>query len=274
MASASSTKVVLITGCSSGIGLAACIQFAKSGFMVAATVRRQADIDALVNLAIQENLGDKVFPFILDTTDEKGAHSVVQQVISRFGHIDVLVNNAGLFTYGPIETIGSADFHRIFDANVLGPVLVAQAVLPSMRARKHGRIINVGSVSGIVPNWYLGLYSASKFALEGLTQTLQQEIINFGLHAILIVPGWTNTQIFTKAAAQTRPVPEDYASGLEMVGASLPFDIEEGSTAQEVAAVIFKAASQEKPEFRYYVKSEHEDMIAKVLKDPLHIANP
>jgi NAD(P)-dependent dehydrogenase (short-subunit alcohol dehydrogenase family) len=171
----------LITGCSTGFGRATAVELKKRGYEVVATARRPetiADIDADAHLA-------------LDVTDDAS----VQKAVAAAGTIDVLVNNAGVGTGGPIELVPMAEVRRVFETNAFGPFRMMQAVLPQMRARGAGTIVNVSSVSGRVSAPLSGIYAASKFALEAMSEALHIEGGHFGIRTIVIEPGFFKTNI-------------------------------------------------------------------------------
>jgi NAD(P)-dependent dehydrogenase (short-subunit alcohol dehydrogenase family) len=171
----------LITGCSTGFGRATAVELKKRGYEVVATARRPesiSDIDADEHLA-------------LDVTDDAS----VAKAVAAAGTIDVLVNNAGVGTGGPIELVPMAEVRRVFDTNTFGPLRMMQAVLPQMRARGAGTIVNVSSVSGRVSAPLAGIYASSKYALEALSEALHIEGGHFGIRTIVIEPGFFKTNI-------------------------------------------------------------------------------
>jgi NAD(P)-dependent dehydrogenase (short-subunit alcohol dehydrogenase family) len=171
----------LITGCSSGFGRATAVELKKRGYEVVATARRPetiADVDADAHLA-------------LDVTDDAS----VAAAVAAAGTVDVLVNNAGIGMSGPIELVPLSEVRRLFETNVFGPLRMIQAVLPQMRARRAGAIVNVSSVSGKVAAPLEGFYAASKFALEALSESLHVEAGHFGIRTIVIEPGFFKTNI-------------------------------------------------------------------------------
>jgi NAD(P)-dependent dehydrogenase (short-subunit alcohol dehydrogenase family) len=171
----------LITGCSTGFGRATAVELKKRGYEVVATARRPEtikDIDADAHLA-------------LDVTDDDS----VARAVAAAGTIDVLVNNAGVGIGGPVELVPMAEVRRVFETNTFGPLRMMQAVLPQMRARRGGTIVNVSSVSGRVSAPLSGFYAASKFALEALSEALHIEAGHFGIHTIVIEPGFFRTNI-------------------------------------------------------------------------------
>jgi NAD(P)-dependent dehydrogenase (short-subunit alcohol dehydrogenase family) len=171
----------LITGCSTGFGRATAVELKKRGYEVLATARRPetlADLDVDARLA-------------LDVTDDAS----VAKAVSAAGTVDVLVNNAGVGTGGPVELVPMAEVRRVFETNTFGPLRMIQAVLPGMRARGSGTIVNVSSVSGRVSAPLAGVYAASKFALEAMSESLHVEAGHFGIRTIVIEPGFFKTNI-------------------------------------------------------------------------------
>jgi NAD(P)-dependent dehydrogenase (short-subunit alcohol dehydrogenase family) len=171
----------LITGCSTGFGRATVVELKQRGYEVVATARRRetiTDLDADAHLA-------------LDVTDDAS----VAAALAAAGQLDVLVNNAGIGIGGPIELVPMTEVRRVFETNTFGPLRMMQAVLPQMRARGAGTIVNVSSVSGRVAAPLSGFYAASKFALEALSEALHIEAGHFGIRTIVIEPGFFRTNI-------------------------------------------------------------------------------
>ncbi|ATY32367.1 oxidoreductase [Sphingomonas psychrotolerans] len=176
--SSNSTKTALVTGASSGIGRASAEALARAGFTVFGTSRNPS--------------GDNpsgVSILACDVTKEASVASLVSEVLARTGRIDVLVNNAGLGLFGGAEESSAAQVQRLFDVNLFGVIRMINAVLPSMRARGEGRIINLSSAVGFVPAPYSAHYAASKFALEGYSESLDHEVRAFNVRVSLIEPG-------------------------------------------------------------------------------------
>ena len=165
---------VLITGCSSGFGKLAALEFARRGDKVYASMRNPSKAGALEEAAKAEKLEVNVVE--LDVTKAASADRAVKDVISRAGRLDVLVNNAGIGTHGPIEDFDDDEVEAIFNTNVLGVVRTTRAALPTMRKQNSGRIINVGSLAGRVAAPFGGIYSASKHALEAISDALYYEL--------------------------------------------------------------------------------------------------
>jgi NAD(P)-dependent dehydrogenase (short-subunit alcohol dehydrogenase family) len=180
-----SQPIVVITGVSSGIGRVAAEKFVQRGCRVFGTVRSIACTKPLTGVELIE----------MDVRDEASVQRGIASVIAQAGGIDVLVNNAGMNMLGAVEETTVGEAASLFDTNVFGIMRTAQAVLPHMRAQRHGRIVNVSSVLGFLPAPYMGLYSASKHAVEGLSETLDHEVRQFGIRVSLVQPSYTRTRL-------------------------------------------------------------------------------
>ncbi|MEV0222339.1 SDR family NAD(P)-dependent oxidoreductase, partial [Streptomyces sp. NPDC050704] len=167
--------VALVTGASSGIGRETALALVAAGFEVAGTGRDTSRVAPL---------GGVTF-FDLDVVSDKSAAAVVREVIERFGRIDVLVNNAGVGSIGAAEETSLAQAQGVFDINVFGVMRMVKEVLPHMRSRGRGRIINLSSVQGFIPAPYMAVYGASKHAIEGYSQSLDHEVRQYGVRSLL-----------------------------------------------------------------------------------------
>jgi len=186
--------VVLITGCSSGFGLEAALAFARRGDTVYATMRNLAKSDRLMGRADAEGLPIELLA--LDVDDDASVSAAVGEVESRHGAVDVLVNNAGVGYKGPVETIDIDNARALMETNLWGAVRTMRAVLPAMRARASGVIINVTSAAARVPGTpYNGWYGASKHALSALSEAMVVELDGFGVRVACIEPGFFSTEI-------------------------------------------------------------------------------
>lgn len=181
----SDLKVVVVTGVSSGIGRATATQFAKRGCKVFGTVRNIAAATPLPGVEFIE----------MDIRNDASVQRGIQSIIDQAKRIDVLVNNAGTSLVGAVEETSIAEAAALFDTNVFSLLRVSQAVLPHMRAQRSGRIINVSSVLGFLPAPYMGIYAASKHAVEGLSETLDHEVRQFGIRVTLVEPSFTKTNL-------------------------------------------------------------------------------
>lgn len=181
----SSTQVVVVTGVSSGIGRATATKFVKRGCRVFGTVRNLAKATPLAGVELIE----------MDVSDEASVQFGMRLIIDLAKRIDVLVNNAGTSLVGAVEESSAEEAMALFDANVFGILRTAKAVLPQMRAQRSGRIVNISSVLGFLPAPYMGLYAASKHAVEGLSETLDHEVRQFGIRVTLVEPNFTKTNL-------------------------------------------------------------------------------
>ncbi|MGN6233620.1 MAG: oxidoreductase [Trinickia sp.] len=193
----SNPTVVVVTGVSSGIGRAAAQTFAKRGCRVFGTVRSIANAISLPGVELVE----------MDVRDDVSVKAGIQSIVERAGRIDVLVNNAGTSLIGAVEETGASEAASLFDTNVLSILRTAQAVLPHMRAQRSGRIVNVSSVLGFLPAPYMGIYSASKHAVEGLTESLDHEVRQFGVRVTLVQPSFTRTNLDVNAPQASSKIP-------------------------------------------------------------------
>ena len=182
------TKTWFITGTSRGFGREWAIAALERGDNVAATARDISTLDDLV-----QTHGDRLMPIALDVTDRDADLAAVQQAHERFGRLDVVVNNAGYGHFGFVEELSEADVRNQLETNFFGALWVTQAALPIMREQGSGHIIQVSSIGGISAFPIVGAYHASKWALEGLSQSLAQEVAPFGIHVTLIEPGGFST---------------------------------------------------------------------------------
>jgi NAD(P)-dependent dehydrogenase (short-subunit alcohol dehydrogenase family) len=192
------SKVFLITGASRGFGKIWTETFLKRGDKVAATSR---NIDHLNDLV--EKYGDAVLPITLDVNSREQCFEAVRQTEDHFGRIDVLINNAGYGLFGAIEETTEQEAREQLETNFFGVLWLSQAVLPIMREQKSGHIIQVSSMLGLVTLPVLGLYNASKFAVEGLSETLATEVADFGIKVTLIEPNGFSTDWSGASAIQT-----------------------------------------------------------------------
>ena len=188
------SQVVLITGCSTGIGRDLAQRLTQSGYTVVATARK---VDCLKDVQAALKLP-------LDVTQPESINQAVERTLQQFGRIDVLVNNAGYAIRGAVEEIPIEQAQQLFDVNVFGVMRVIQAVAPHMRQYKAGRIINVSSVVGKLVTPANGAYSASKFALEALSDALRLELAPFGIRVVLIEPGSIKTQFHATVEANAQ----------------------------------------------------------------------
>lgn len=187
-------SVVLITGCSTGIGLRSAVAFARNGDTVIATMRNPAKADALHKAAA--DAGVEVEVVTLDVTDDASAAAAVSDVLARHGQIDVLVNNAGVGLSGAVEDFPEAQARTAIETNFWGPVRMTRLVLPSMRAHGSGVIVNISSITGRLPAFPgYGFYAAGKHAIGALSESLATEVGPFGIRVVCVEPGYYDTAL-------------------------------------------------------------------------------
>ncbi|WEF13846.1 oxidoreductase [Pectobacterium actinidiae] len=236
----SDNVVALVTGASSGIGEAIAEQLALAGYTVYGTSRRGA------------LLGNKRFEMLsLDVTSDKSVKEAVSELIRREGRIDLLVNNAG-FGLSPAgaEESSLEQPQVIFDTNFLGIVRMVQAVVPHMRQQRAGRIINIGSILGMVPMPYMALYAASKHAVEGYSEALDHELRTRGIRVSVIEPAYTKTQ-FEANNVLPDAMLDEYASVRRELGKVVKKAMENADDPAIVAKVVLKVARAKHPKIRY-----------------------
>jgi short-subunit dehydrogenase len=174
-------KIVLVTGASAGIGYATAKFLAENGYKVYGAARRTDRLNELGSVGVE--------PIAMDVTDDDAMINGIQQIIANEGRIDVLINNAGFGSYGAVEDVSIANAKYQLEVNVFGAARLIQLVLPYMRAQKTGKIVNISSIGGKIATPFGGWYHASKFALEGLSDSLRNEVKQFGVDVVVIEPG-------------------------------------------------------------------------------------
>ncbi|VVS95682.1 SDR family NAD(P)-dependent oxidoreductase [Desulfoluna spongiiphila] len=189
-------RIACITGCSSGIGNALAQNFLKAGWTVYATARKREALAQLISLGAQ--------PVALDLTDQASVTAAVDHILSRETHVDMLINNAGYGAMGPMAEIPVDELRRQFEANLFGQVAMIQAVVPSMIKGGAGHIINIGSVSGILPTPFSGAYAASKAAFHTVSDALRLELAPFGIQVVTVQPGGIASRFSANAEAQLK----------------------------------------------------------------------
>ena len=227
----SNSKVVVITGVSSGIGRATAAKFALRGCRVFGTVRNLAKTQPIAGVELIE----------MDIRDEASVQQGFQTIIARAKRIDVLVNSAGVALLGATEETSVAEAQTLFDTNVFGVLRTTQAVLPHMRAQRSGRIVNISSVLGFLPAPYMGLYSASKHAVEGMSETLDHEVRKFGIRVALVEPSFTKTSLDTNAPHAISKV-SAYDAERGAVSQAIQKNVQKAPDPDGVASTIVDAA--------------------------------
>jgi NAD(P)-dependent dehydrogenase (short-subunit alcohol dehydrogenase family) len=256
-------QIALITGSSSGIGFETSLLLARNGIYTYATMRNLSKSQEILDITKKECLPLKVLT--LDVTDEKSTQKAIEMVMYEQNRIDILVNNAGYSLVGALEQISMDEIKEEFETNFFGIIKLIQKVLPLMRKQRSGRIINVSSLAGRIGLPLASAYVSSKFALEGLSESLKYEVQDFGIYVILIEPGVIKTN-FIKNLKIGKQVITSENGDVNTSSADLPYaDIsqkrisafkprfEKGSSPKEVADTILEAVTSDNPKFRYIV---------------------
>ncbi|MFD5324840.1 oxidoreductase [Streptomyces sp. NPDC127092] len=255
------SKVWLITGANSGFGRAFTEAAVAAGDVVVAAARRAGSLDELVAAH-----PDQVEAVTLDVTDHAAVDRVVREVAERHGRIDVLVNNAGRTHVGSVEETDDAELRSLFDVHVFGPAALTRAVLPYMRERRSGAIVQLSSVGGQMSMAGFGAYSATKFALEGMSEALAAEVNPLGIHVLIVEPGAFRTSLFGNGSLSVDTI-ADYA---DTVGATRAY-VEGGDGGQagdpaKAAAAVLAALNAEEPPLRLALGDDSIDTIYRHLE--------
>jgi NAD(P)-dependent dehydrogenase (short-subunit alcohol dehydrogenase family) len=237
-----SKPVALVTGASSGIGKAAALALTEAGYDVIGTSRDASKVAPFGGVTFID----------LDVADDDSVTAAVGRVIERFGRIDVLVNNAGFGSGGAAEESSLAQDQRVFDINVFGVLRMTKAVLPHMRSRRSGRIVNISSIVGFIPMPYMAVYAASKHAIEGYSESLDHEVREHGVRVLLVEPAWTNTSFEANAVQPDHPMPI-YAQQRRAFEQQMAEAVKNGDDPAVVAKAVVASATDAKPKLRYAV---------------------
>jgi len=251
-------KIILITGISSGFGKETASLLAKAGHTVYGTVRSETQSDPLVNV------------LQMDLTDSESILSVVETVLKKEGKIDVLINNAGMHTGGPIETLPFETIQLQMHTNFLGVVQLTQAVLPILREHGGGTIINFGSIGGLMGLPYQGIYSAGKFAIEGFSEALRMEVKQFNIKVIVINPGDFHTSNSANRRGYLAPTGDSdpYKNQFSKTLSIIENDESKGWAPVILAKKLVRIVEYKNPGQRYIIASL-EQKFAVVLKNIL-----
>ena len=253
------TRIAIVTGSSSGIGFETSLALARNGFCTYATMRNLDKSKTILELARLEELPLEVLR--LNVTDDKSVKKAIEKIANEQERIDVLVNNAGYALVGPFEELSIEEFKEQFETNVLGAIRVTQGVLPIMRNQRCGTIVNISSIAGRIGFPLTSAYVSSKFALEGLSESIAYETEQFRIKVILIEPGVIKTNFDNnlkrgKRVAATDPnSPYAEITKRRILGFKPRF--EKGSHPTEVAKAILRAIeSENSPELRHLVGND------------------
>lgn len=250
------TRTVLITGTSSGLGRATAKHFHAQGWNVIATMRRPEQEVELTQL-------ERTLVTRLDVQDTGSIHSAVEAGIRRFGRIDALVNNAGYGAYGPLEATPAEKIRRQFDVNVLGLLATTQAVLPHFRANRQGSIVNVSSIGGRMAFPLGTLYHGTKFAVEGLSESLQYELGAIGIRVKLVEPGGIQTDFSGRSLDFSNdPALAEYQPLVQSTLGVLGPMMAQGSQPEQIAEVVYAAATDTSDRLRYEAGADAVQVLA------------
>lgn len=241
-----SEKVWFITGTSRGFGREWAIAALDRGDRVAATAR---NTDSLAELV--EQYGDAILPISLDVTDKEAATAAVAQAHDHFGRLDVVINNAGFGHFGFVEEITEDEARAQMETNLFGALWVTQAALPFLRAQRSGHIIQVSSIGGISAFPLVGIYHASKWALEGFSQSLAQEVAGFGIFVTLVEPGGFSTDWSGSSSKRSEPL-ADYAELHEAVDAARKQRFAAPGDPVATRGAILKVVDADRPPLRIF----------------------
>jgi len=244
-------KVIIVTGSSSGIGLESALLLARNGYITYATMR-SPEKDTSIKTAVQKE-GLPIRVVQLDVTDDNSVKNAVDHIISESGRIDVLVNNAGYSLGGALEDLSMEEIKSQYETNLFGLIRVIQAVLPTMRKQRSGRILNISSGTGIFGFPGILAYVSTKFAVEGLSESIAHELEPFGIKVILIEPGFikTNFENAMVVAKKTQDPASPYSELMQKLMVNASELAKNASDAELVANVIMDAASNPNPRLRY-----------------------
>jgi NAD(P)-dependent dehydrogenase (short-subunit alcohol dehydrogenase family) len=242
-------KVILVTGVSSGIGRVCATELARQGHRVYGTSRAPRN----------EDCNFTMLP--MNVADTASVRTAVQMLLERESRIDVVINNAGFGCGGAIEDTAIEEAHTILETNFFGALRVCHAVLPTMREQESGTIINISSIGGLISLPFQGLYSASKYALEGMSEALRMEVKRFGIHVVLVEPGDTRTQFTanrrTTHSAEKSPI---YREAYRRALAQIEADEHNGASPEAVARTVMQIVATPRPKVRYVVGPLHQKL--------------
>lgn len=251
-------KVVIVTGTSSGIGFETAVLLARNGFMTYATMRNPVKSTRLSDLANKEKLDIKIRK--LDVNDETGINETIDQVISETGRIDVLVNNAGYAIFGALEDTALDEIKEQFETNFFGPVRTIKAVIPIMKKQNGGKIINLSSMVGRFGVPFNSAYVASKFALEGITESTRYELHDYNIKIILVEPGIIKSHFFQNVKLSNKST-SGYSKLLKKRMEGIETMLKKATHPEIVAEVILDIINSRNTNIRYLVGHDAEFML-------------
>ena len=248
-------KIALVTGCSSGIGLETSLALAREGFYTLATMRDLNKNHEIKQSIEKENLPIEIIE--MDVDDDQSVNSAVKNILEKKEKIDILVNNAGYGMWGTVEDVSIQEFKEQFETNFFAIIRMIQKIAPIMRKQNNGHIVNISSVAGRIGFPVSPAYISSKFALEGLSESLRFELMPFGVNVIIIEPGVIKTNFFNSMKMSKNSQKESaYSDITDRVISGVKMMAEMGTHPKEVADTIIKAIKEEKPLPRYIVGND------------------
>jgi NAD(P)-dependent dehydrogenase (short-subunit alcohol dehydrogenase family) len=253
-----STRVAVVTGSSSGIGFEIALMLARNGFQTYATMRNLAKSENIKSIATKENLPIHIEQ--LDVTDNKSVKNAIQAIVSKANSIDVLVNNAGYALTGAFEDLAIEEIKAQYETNLFGLIRTTQAVLPIMRRQKSGIIVNISSGAGRFGYPAGSAYVSTKFAVEGLSESMAYELEPFGIKIIIVEPGVIKTNISNGMviAKKSQNPNSPYSQIMQKMSTSFEHMLENASSPDVVAKVVLKAVAAENPSLRYLAGKDAE----------------
>ena len=248
--SSSNQKIAIVTGSSSGIGYETSLMLARNGFLTYATMRNLNKSENIKSVAANENLPIRITH--LDVTDDVSVRNAVQAILSETGRIDVLVNNAGYVLDGAFEDLAMDEIKAQYETNVFGLIRTTQAVLPTMRKQKSGIIANISSGAGRFGYPGGSAYISSKFAVEGLSESMSYELEPFGIKVVLVEPGVIRTNFVTVVAKKSQDPNSPYSQIMQKTATVFENMMANASSSPDIVAkVVLNAVTNENPNLRY-----------------------
>ena len=257
-----STRVAVVTCTSSGIGFETALTLVRNGFQTYATMRNPEKGENIKSIASKENL--PIYIEQLDVTDDKSVTNAIQAILTEAGRIDVLVNNAGYWLAGAFEETSMDEINKQFETNFFGLIRTTQAVLPIMRKQKSGTIVNISSAAGRFGYPGGSAYVSTKFAVEGLSESIAYELEPFGIKVILVEPGVIKTNIANGMviAKKSQNSNSPYSQIMQKMSTSFEQMLENASSSPDlVAKVVLQAVTSENPNLRYLAGKDVETWI-------------
>ena len=248
-------KVALVTGSSSGIGFETSLALARNGYHTFATMRNLGKDEKIKQIIEKEDLSIEILE--LDVDSEKSVNRAIKTVSEKKGRIDVLVNNAGYGMWGTVEDVSIDEFKKQFETNFFSIIRLIQKIAPIMRKQSSGNIVNISSVAGRIGFPVSPAYISSKFALEGLSESLRFELMPFGINVIIIEPGVIKTNFFDSMKLSEKSQQDStYKEITDKVISGVKMMAEMGTHPKEVADVVIKTLGEEKPLPRYVIGND------------------